>query len=179
MHTLEDHFPLALKLLTADLGAKEGRFVLERMSAARYAVGERVVREGRFADALYYVIKGRLEASVEADGHRLGLAEIVTGEWIGEMTFVEPAPASATVTCLEPAVLLRMRNADITELCDENPAACATLLTRICQALAERLVLTGSGMLEQVADTEYRVAVPDATAPSMVERLLRLFWRQP
>jgi CRP/FNR family transcriptional regulator, cyclic AMP receptor protein len=66
----------------------------------RILAGHALIREGEPTDALHIVLDGRLSVFAEAaDGEEI--AQIVSGEVVGEMSFIDSRPPSATVRALE------------------------------------------------------------------------------
>lgn len=97
--------------------------------------GEEIVREGSLGDALYLVLTGRV--AVEKGGHTL--AHLTSGDFFGEMSLVEPAPRSASVTAVEAAFLFRLPNDALRRLISVYPDASNALLVQIVRTLSERL----------------------------------------
>jgi CRP/FNR family transcriptional regulator, cyclic AMP receptor protein len=67
--------------------------------------GEVLIREGAACDDIFLILDGSLEVSVAAMGDQ-AIAQLATGEVVGEMSFVDGQPPSATVTALEPGIVL-------------------------------------------------------------------------
>lgn len=66
---------------------------------------EVLIREGVPTDCLFLVLNGRLSVLAAALGNR-EVARLQAGEIIGEMSFVDSRPPSATVQALENSVVL-------------------------------------------------------------------------
>ena len=66
---------------------------------------EILIREGKPISAIYLVLSGQFVVSIErsSDTH---IARLSGGEVIGEMSFVDHLPPSATVTAVDPSVVL-------------------------------------------------------------------------
>jgi CRP-like cAMP-binding protein len=64
----------------------------------RMEAGERLVREGEPGHELFLLADGLALVSLREEA----LATIGAGELVGEMSLLEPAPSSATVTALTP-----------------------------------------------------------------------------
>ena len=62
--------------------------------------GTVLIREGEPIESLYILLDGTLTVSVEALGDR-EVTRSDTGEIVGEMSFVDTRPPSATVTVIE------------------------------------------------------------------------------
>ncbi|MCB9506552.1 MAG: cyclic nucleotide-binding domain-containing protein [Myxococcales bacterium] len=147
MHPLQPEFAAARRSLADQLGSQAARFLVERMAARELAAGQLLLREGATADALYFVLGGTLAVFVGGAGgasHGVRVGAIEPGRWVGEVTFVDPGPASATVVAETPVLVLELRNRDIELLTDDAPEVAAALLTRLCRELAERIVTSGA-----------------------------------
>jgi CRP-like cAMP-binding protein len=66
----------------------------------RVMAGHALIREGETTDALHIVLEGTLIVSVAATGNE-EIAQLGSGEVVGEMSFVDLRPPSATVRALE------------------------------------------------------------------------------
>lgn len=65
--------------------------------------GEVLIRQGQPVDALFILLAGRL--SVLLGRHEREIARLHTGEIVGEMSFVDARPPSATVKTLEDSTV--------------------------------------------------------------------------
>lgn len=64
-----------------------------------------LIREGKPVDSVFLVLDGKLAVLVSALGNR-EVARLQSGEMVGEMSFVDGRPPSATVQTLERSVVL-------------------------------------------------------------------------
>jgi CRP/FNR family transcriptional regulator, cyclic AMP receptor protein len=69
----------------------------------RILAGQALIREGEPTDALHILLEGSL--SVFAGANREEIAQIRGGEVIGEMSFIDSRPPSATVQALEDSLV--------------------------------------------------------------------------
>jgi CRP-like cAMP-binding protein len=67
--------------------------------------GEVLIDEGQLCDHLFLILDGCLEVSVQALSQQ-PIAQLASGEVVGEMSFVDGLPPSATVIALENTVVL-------------------------------------------------------------------------
>lgn len=67
--------------------------------------GDVLIREGEPCDQLFLILDGTLEVSVAALA-TAPIAQLATGEVVGEMSFVDGQPPSATVTALQSSIVL-------------------------------------------------------------------------
>jgi CRP/FNR family cyclic AMP-dependent transcriptional regulator len=143
-HLLERH-PLLSRLALAQIERVAGCGELETFEA-----GEVIVAEGGLGDALYLVLTGQVQVSKNAHP----LATLPPGEFFGEMSLVEPAPRSATVTAVETSFLFRLPSVALQKLAEDDPAAWSAILVQIVKTLSERLrhanhLLTSVGELAE------------------------------
>jgi CRP/FNR family transcriptional regulator len=112
---------------------------LARISAAgeveSYNPGEPVVVEGSLGDALFLILSGQLAV------HRgpQTFATLGGGEFFGEMSLVEPAPRSASVTAMSASFVFRLPHDALRGLIAEQASAANVLLVQIVRTLSERL----------------------------------------
>ena len=125
------------------------------------ASGDRLFEYGKMADCLYYLHSGKLTASLEVSGRTLILGEVKPGSWLGEVNLIDQGPASATVTADQDSIVFSLSHDSLLGLRDNHPGAAAALLRNITQDLAARVRRTSTGLIEQVNDSEFRVAKPE------------------
>lgn len=69
------------------------------------AAGSTLIKEGCPVDTLYILLEGALVVSITATEERQ-IARLASGEIVGEMSFVDKYPPSATVQTLEDSLVL-------------------------------------------------------------------------
>jgi CRP-like cAMP-binding protein len=102
-----------------------------------------VMERGSVEDWLYVIAEGRVRIHIDARS----LGEIGAGGVVGELSVLAPAPRAASVTTVEPTLLLRLRHGPFEELLDDRPELARALLStlaRLLQTSANR----GSAMAE-------------------------------
>ena len=93
--------------------------------------GSTFIELGAVEDCLYVVISGRVRVH---RGDRT-LVELGPGSSVGELAVLAPEPRSASVTALEPTLLLRVNKVVLDELLADRPE----LASGVIAALASRL----------------------------------------
>ncbi len=128
--TLLERHPLLVKL-PADQLAR----IAEAGEVESYNAGEDVVDDGSLGDALFLILSGQVAV------HRgpQTFATLSSGEFFGEMSLVEPAPRSATVTAMQATFLFRLPHDSLRQLISNEPAAANVLLVQIVKTLSDRL----------------------------------------
>lgn len=115
---------------------------------------EVLVREGAESSALYFVLSGTLSASLTEQDQSIELGHIGPGEWIGEVSMIDPGPATATVTAREEAHLLQLGQDEFRKLTAANSALANALLRGLCAVLIDRLRATGDVLFDPRAADE-------------------------
>lgn len=100
-----------------------------------YNPGESIVAEGSLGDALFLILSGQVAV------HRgpQTFATLGGGEFFGEMSLVEPAPRSASVTAMSATFLFRLPHDNLRALIVEDANAASILLVQVVKTLSDRL----------------------------------------
>ena len=128
--TLLERHPLLVHLAPDQLARISGAGEIES-----YNAGEDVVVEGSLGDALFLILSG--DVAVHRGSQTF--ATLSGGEVFGEMSLVEPAPRSATVTAMSATFLFRLPHDALRSLLEDEPAAANVLLVQIVKTLSDRL----------------------------------------
>ncbi|QQE66944.1 hypothetical protein GFS31_36490 [Leptolyngbya sp. BL0902] len=100
--------------------------------------GEALICEGQPCHHLYIILAGRLEISVQALTQQ-PIAQLASGEVVGEMSFVDGLPPSATVTALEPTVVLGISWTDLSEKLQQDTWFASRFYKALSILLSSRL----------------------------------------
>ncbi len=119
--TPPDH-PLQGSRMFGD-ASPELRQAFERiMTRLRLAPGEVLFDQGDPGDTLYLLEEGLLEISVlSAEGRRLALNMLRSGDVFGEIALFDPGPRTATVTAIAACTLRQIRRSDLFEAIHARP----------------------------------------------------------
>jgi len=98
--------------------------------------GDVLIEEGREQSDLFIVLDGHVEVTVSGIGH---VASLGSGELLGEMSFVDKAPASATVRAAEATSVLALRKTAIDERLNTNAGFAGRFYKALAIFLADRL----------------------------------------
>ncbi|MEW5765374.1 MAG: cyclic nucleotide-binding domain-containing protein [Acidobacteriota bacterium] len=109
-----------LHALMPDLSADD----LGRLSALlrerTLSKGEVLVREGEAGGSLFIVSRGLFEVRGTFAGEELDLGTLGRGDVIGEVSLLHEVPRTATVTAVEPSVVLEMETDNVSRLLNER-----------------------------------------------------------
>lgn len=100
-----------------------------------YNPGESIVVEGSLGDALFLILSGQVAVHRGAQT----FATLAGGEFFGEMSLVEPAPRSASVTAMSATFLFRLPHDALRKLISEDAASASAILVQVVKTLSERL----------------------------------------
>ena len=98
---------------------------------------------GSRVDNLYFVLDGRLAIKTRA-GDPLALLE--SGEIVGEMSLVDPAPTAVSVEVVTDATLLRISDAQVREKLASDLGFASRFYRALCVFLADRMRQTTQRM---------------------------------
>lgn len=143
------------------------RAMLDRLRPIDLPAGSRVLVEGESGDCCYFLKSGRAEVLRGSDGGRQVLAELEVGTCFGEEALLSDQPRNATVTLIEPGVVLRLDRQDFFALLK------APVVDEVSFGEAARLLSAGAQWLDVRLQAEYEQAHAQQ-ALNMPLHLLRL-----
>jgi CRP-like cAMP-binding protein len=116
--------------------------VLEELAShlteERFRPSDSVVTEGHSDDRLYLIVEGRADSSTVGPSGTVPLATLGPGELFGEISLLEPGNSrQATVTAVEPLLLLSLRAEEFRRALDAHPEARPAI-----EGLADNLLVT-------------------------------------
>lgn len=140
--------------IAAGLGDTDMIWLLAMGKLRRMRPRERLVEAGRPIDDLFFVTRGSF-AVLLADGSQI--ATLGEGDVVGEMSFVERNPPSASVEAIEPSEVLGVARQAILARFAEEPEFAARFYRALAVFLSARLRETTAAATrieqEAVADT--------------------------
>jgi len=117
--------------------------------------GTVLIPAGSQVDYLYFVLDGRLVVKTYK-GDRIATLE--SGEILGEMSLVDPAPTAVSVAVLTESTVLRLADSVVRDKLAEDPGFAARFYRALCVFMAHRLRETttrfGYGKSDEDAHTK-------------------------
>ena len=104
----------------------------------RVAAGSVLIREGESIDAMSIVLDGWFSVTAAALGNR-EIARLGSGEILGEMSYVDSRPPSATVTAMEDAMILVLSRDSIVKKLNDDVYFAARFYRALAVFLSDRL----------------------------------------
>lgn len=107
-------------------------------------IGQELIHEGQSIKSLYILLDGSLTVTVkvpEIHDRQRTVARLTIGEVIGEMSFIDHRPPSATVTAEQPATLLEIPQEQIEQRTRHDPEFGQRFYKGLAYCLSNRLRL--------------------------------------
>lgn len=113
----------------------------------KYFSGENVFQEGETGDALFIIKSGRVRVTKrDSYGAQHTLAFLEKGEYFGEISLVDQAPRSASVSADMDAELLKITRTDFKNLIAGNKELERKFYKSFSEVLCERLRVTNDNL---------------------------------
>lgn len=132
--TIERVVALQHVALFADVPGRTLAAVAQRAVEVEAAAGTTVIAEGAVDDHMFALVRGRVR--VHQGEHTLAVLD--AGATVGELAALVPEPRSASVTVLEPALLLRIEKAVLDELLLDRPELATGIISALVTMLRAR-----------------------------------------
>jgi CRP-like cAMP-binding protein len=114
-----------------------------------HADGETLIAEGEEGTGIFIALEGNLSVGSSSGGV---LAQLESGEIVGEMSLIDSRPASATVKAVGECRVLRLPRTMVEDRLDRDVAFAARFFRATSVTLSERLRSTNLRGVPDVAD---------------------------
>ena len=115
--------------------------------------GETLMRQGDPADCMYAIVSGRLQLFTESgDGTQRLLAELRSGETVGEVDLIDGRPRMATARAVRDSELVRVSRLGFERLVGGN----ADSLNKVANILAGRMRAVGASRASGARHQDHR-----------------------
>jgi len=131
----------------------------------QFDVGAEIIKEGDPQDRFYVVVTGKLAISAFVGGKHVALSTADAGECLGEVSLLEPGPASASVKVIKHSTLWSMNLDDLRAYLSEHAGGGGALLMGMASCLSQRLRQTNQLIVKHHV-------VPAETLPHGSERAI-------
>ncbi|MBN1897802.1 MAG: cyclic nucleotide-binding domain-containing protein [Spirochaetes bacterium] len=128
------------KGLTPFERAKISRYFRKR----EYNPGEMIVKEGQSGDRMYVIREGAVKVAKSlSKSKEQVLANLVDGDFFGDMALLDGSPRSASVYAISKVKMLELYRASLQEFIDREPRIGVKMLYNVARILAERIRASG------------------------------------
>lgn len=169
----------ALSLLS-ELTSDEITRLFEHGNEQQVIAGTRLIAQGETPEAIFLVLEGLVAIEVDTISTHV-LAHRGPGELLGELSFLDGQPASATVRAAENSLLLALPRALLEAMLEKDPAFAARFYRSCalisCKRLRQGAVEAGLRAREQVEQQEGALAAVYARIAQPITHLKELLHR--
>lgn len=132
---LDGRFPS----VTAHLSPREIEALAATLSPLELPAGTMLISEGHASDTLYFLARGELLVSIDVAGTPRPVGRLEPGALVGEVSLMDPGPASATVISDGDATVYALTHSALDGLARGEPHVAAAILKALCRVLADRI----------------------------------------
>ena len=118
-------------------------WMIESGTRQPVTAGDILIHEGQPIDAVYILLEGELTVSVAALDNKT-IAHLSSGEVVGEMSFVDARPPSATVTAIEDSYVFAIPRPRLSDKLRFDPGFASRFYRSLAIFLSKRLRVTVS-----------------------------------
>ncbi|MCP3981084.1 MAG: cyclic nucleotide-binding domain-containing protein [bacterium] len=124
--------------ILSELADEDVEWFVHNGNKEKHTQGTVLINEGKPIDVLYILIEGQLSVSLAALGGK-EIARLLSGEILGELSFLDSRPPSATVSALTDATVLSVPRSALGDKLENDPPFAARFYRALGVFLASRL----------------------------------------
>lgn len=159
-----DGFELFAGITPGDLAAIEGR-----CSWHRFAAGDQVFDKESDTLEVYFVVSGAVRILTQSGEREVALADVLAGNYFGELAAIDRMRRSARVVATRDSVLASLEGPAFLDLLHAHPPVAVRVLerlTRIIRNLDQRVTdLSTASEAQRICGELLRLAAPDPGKP--------------
>jgi len=141
--------------ILGDLSDSDIDWLAETGRKQQLATGAVLIQRGASVGDVYILLEGRLSVRLDAEGTR-EINALLPGEFIGELSFLDSRPPSATVLAVTPSVVAAVARDELEAKLRRDTAFAARFYRALGVFLAHRLrrlTLKGAGGIDAAANS--------------------------
>lgn len=146
--------------LAAQLSGEELNAMFHAFDVLEVGAEEALIAEGTITDVLYLVWDGKLAVSMNTPYGEQNIAQVGPGAFLGEVSLMDPGPATASVTTQEGCTVLALNHQQLEILWQGHPRLATIFLRRLAQVIADRIRASNS-YLDEIISEQSPVLPPD------------------
>ena len=121
--------------LLADLPHSEVERLASRAKVEHYVIGEELIKEGTSGSMAYFVVSGTCDVRRKRGSQQRRVATMGPGDFFGELSIIDPAPRTATVTAAEDVTVLVLSGYDFNAALKSNKSMALHLVKTLTKRL--------------------------------------------
>ncbi len=120
-------------------------------SAKSYPAGSMLFAESMVSDSMLVIGEGKVALSTKGEKGDLSLGELGAGDWLGELSLINPGQRMCTATATAAVTAYEIRQSDFQKLVATKPQACMKLLMAICTQFGAKVAANRDALRSLVA----------------------------
>lgn len=125
--------------ILAALSEDDRAALLAHAERITFRKGDDLIREGQANASLFIVLDGILHVLRPGPEREVLLGRLEEGTCFGEVSLLDPGPASGTVRAATDGTVVELRREQLRSFATQRPAAAIALLTAIATQMAQRI----------------------------------------
>lgn len=125
--------------ILAALSAEDRDALLAHAELLSFRKGDDLIRDGQANASLFIVLSGLLHVLRPGKERDVLLGRLDEGSCFGEVSLLDPGPASATVRAATDGTAVELRREQLRTFAASRPEAAIALITAIATQMAQRL----------------------------------------
>ncbi|MGD0547657.1 MAG: cyclic nucleotide-binding domain-containing protein [Terracidiphilus sp.] len=130
--------------------------------------GAVLIHEGKPTDSLFFVLDGEFIVSTRS---ALRVAALQAGEVLGEISFVDSRPPTATVTASRASLVGRIGRTELSAKLRQDTAFASRFYLALATFLADRLRTTTAGLGQEKLELDEEIEDVDELAPHLMDSI--------
>ena len=128
--------------------------------AVLYSKGEKIVAQGDSGNFLYAIVTGTADVSFrDLNDDEMFVSSVDAGDMFGEAAFFTSETRTASVTCADDTVALRIHKGDLLQFIKDNPRSGNKVLMMIILSLLKKLKQTNQELAyEKQSEIDFNYA---------------------
>jgi CRP/FNR family cyclic AMP-dependent transcriptional regulator len=118
-----------------------------------YPAGSLLFAEAMVSDSMLIIGEGRVALSSRGERGDVGLGALGAGDWLGELSLIQPGQRMCTATAASAVTAFEIRQADFQKLVAAKPQACMKLLMAICTHFGQKVAANKDALRALAART--------------------------
>lgn len=111
----------------------------EHGSVKTYSAQETILQQDITTDRLYYLLDGNVKVDFSRVYGTDVLAYLGSGEFVGEVSFLDDGESSASVTAVQKVEMLELSRQELEKLLEADPGLAARFFHTLATTLARRI----------------------------------------